>query len=635
MAVTPVHLARITFNQRMFNMREGLRTAGRDLYNVQNDLVTGLRFTYASEDPQRAAAAAELDRRLETLETIKTNVGNVNGVMTEVESSAQEAMDIFSEAKALAIQVVSDASSPAERQSLVTVVDAMIDQLVAIGNRKYLNTYLWAGHESTAPFQRALEGVLYTGDGNRMETIVEEDMTSDYYTIPGMEFFKAVSAEVQGVMDLNPAVTAETRISDLNGTAGRGVSLGRIAITAGGTRQEIDLRNAATVGDVVDLLNAAIPGSVSAFITAQGITMTQPTAGPLVEISDVGGGTTARDLGLAGSFATASRSGPDIDPRVSSLTTIKSLFSGAGANLGSLRIRTGSSTATVDLSKAETIEDVLNQVNFAGVGAWAQVGTDGKSLQIRSRVSGVDLMIEEAGGNTATTLGVRSLHTNTQLSELNYGMGMRTATGDDIRIQTASGATIDVDLSGSVTLQDVISRFNAAAGGAVAVTQDTQGNGLVITDNTAGGGALSVTALNDSPAVRDLGLDEAVVGNQLTGRDPNPLRVESPFTALMELREGMLTDDRLLMQRAGERIERVLTEMQQVQGQAAAQAKVMGLRLDRAEAETTAATIMLSDVRDVDFSDATIRFQQMQMALEANLITAQQVMNLSLMDYLR
>jgi flagellin-like hook-associated protein FlgL len=126
-----------------------------------------------------------------------------------------------------------------------------------------------------------------------------------------------------------------------------------------------------------------------------------------------------------------------------------------------------------------------------------------------------------------------------------------------------------------------------------------------------------------------------VTGNQLIGRDPNPLRVESPFTALLELREGMKTNDRLLMQRAGERIERVLTEMQRVQGQAAAQAKVMGQRLDRAEAETTAAQIMLSDVRDVDFTEATIRFQQLQMALEANLITAQQVMNLSLMDYLR
>jgi flagellin-like hook-associated protein FlgL len=43
---------------------------------------------------------------------------------------------------------------------------------------------------------------------------------------------------------------------------------------------------------------------------------------------------------------------------------------------------------------------------------------------------------------------------------------------------------------------------------------------------------------------------------------------------------------------------------------------------------------MLSDVRDVTFADAAVRFQQLQMALQANLSTASQILGMSLLNYL-
>ena len=58
-------------------------------------------------------------------------------------------------------------------------------------------------------------------------------------------------------------------------------------------------------------------------------------------------------------------------------------------------------------------------------------------------------------------------------------------------------------------------------------------------------------------------------------------------------------------------------------------------RADRADYEATATEVMRSDVRDADLAEAIVRFQQMQTALQANLSTASQVMNLSLLDFLR
>ena len=131
-----------------------------------------------------------------------------------------------------------------------------------------------------------------------------------------------------------------------------------------------------------------------------------------------------------------------------------------------------------------------------------------------------------------------------------------------------------------------------------------------------------------------LGLDVAATGNQLLGRDVNPVRVDSPFTALLQLSRGLQGDDRQAVQAAAQRLDRTLQNMQQVQGQMASQAKTMADRTERVDTETTAARTLLSDVQDVDFTDATLRFQQLQTALQANLVTGSKLMSLSLLNFL-
>ncbi len=635
MAVTPVNLTRVSFTQRYYNLRESMLTNSVGLYHVQNQLTTGLRFVRPSEDPLRASAAFDLDRRMERLDQAKTNLRTANAVLTEVESATQEAIDLFDEARSLAIQVVGDSTSHDEQIALTDVVDSILDQLVAIGNRQYLNTYLFAGHQNKPPFALTGEGVIYTGDANRMEAIVDTELGTDHYTVPGVEFFGATTAEVQGFVDLDPALTKSTRVGDLRGTTGQGVELGRIEVRRGNDVAQIDLSGAATVGDIIDKLNAELPGGMTAVMGVRGISLTQAGV-ENVTIAEIGGGHTARDLGLLGSFNLAVKPEEDLDPQVTPFTTIDALRAGAGMNLNTpIVVQNGSKSATIDLSSAKTVEDVLNAFNYADVGVWARIGSDGASLSVVSRLSGTDMTIAEDGGQSATLLGLRSLHGGTTLAALNDGEGVQTVSGNDLRITTANNTVIDVDLDGALTLQDVINRINAAGGGAVAATLKAQGNGLLIRDQTVGGGAFGIEPLGDSPAVRGLGLDAPATGNELIGKDVNPLRSDSPFTALLELREGMLRDDRNLMMDAGERIEEVLKNMQRVQGQIAAQAGQMADREERVETEVLATQVLQSDVRDVDFTEAVIRYQQLQNALQANLTTASKTMNLSLLDYLR
>lgn len=636
MAVTPVNLARVSFNMRAYNLLESMRLNTVGLNVEQTRLATGLRFLRPSEDPLRAVSAVNLENRLDRLGEVENNLAAVNATLSEVESNMQKAIDLTREAHTLAIEGVDDGITIDERKALATVANSLLDQLVAMGNSRYLNTYLFAGQQHASPFEQTLGGVLYSGDGNRRETVVDTDMSADHFTIPGQEFFNAISSRVVGAIDLDPALTADTRISDLRGAAGLGVELGRIVVVVAGQETEIDLSDAATVGDVVDQLNAEMPAGLQAAVGTRGINLTQTAVPVQVTIQDTTGGRTARDLGLLGGFSVVNRPGEDLDPRLTGLSRVSGLLAGAGIDLSrGLVVRNGANSGTIDLADAETIEDVLNRMNRPDLGVWARIADDGYRLEVLNRVSGTPLSVEENGGGVATALGIRSLYGGTLLADLNDGLGVETVDGDDIRITTADGTVIDVDLSGATTIQDVLDRMNAAGGGDINVGLVRFGNGILITDLTIGGGTLTIEALNSSPALMDLGLDVTASGNSLLGEDINPLYVDSPFTALIELRTGLESDDRHSMVRAAERLERVLEHMQTVQGELASQAKMMAGRAERVEAETSATRVLLSDVRDADFSESAVRFQQLQMALQANLGTASRVFNLSLLDYLR
>jgi flagellar hook-associated protein 3 FlgL len=633
MAVTAINLARVSDNLRAFNLLEALRQNQTALYRVQTSLSTGLRFQQPSEDPLGAASAASLDRRLSWMNQVKSNLGKVNSTLTEVDTAMQEALDLLSEAQSLAVQATGDSISSEERQSLATVADSLIDRLVTVANRKHLNTYLFSGLQTTTPFERTGDGVVYHGDAGRMLSMVDTDLTQDSFTISGQDFFGAVSSAVQGV-DLDPAVTRDTRLSDLNGARGQGIQSGRIRVTTNGGTVEIDLRGAATVGDVLDRLTAELPPDLTVQLGVRGFVFQSVGAPGPVGITEVGGGHTAADLGLAGQYS-GPPVGVDLDPRLTPQTRIADLKAGAGLDLtAGLTISNGSQTATIDLSGAETIEDVLNRINMAGVGVRAAISADGRSLTVQNCVSGSDLSIGENGGSAASALGIRSLSASTLLSALNDGEGVQTEPGGDLRITTSSGATIDVSFAGCTTLQNVLDRLNAAGGGAITAGWVSTGNGLLITDNTTGSGTFRVQALNGSEALADLGLDGAVTGKQLVGRDVNPVRVASPFTALLELKAGMQSDDRKALTLAGQHLDAILKHMQQEQGKMASRAKIMDDRADRVDTEVTATQSMLSDVRDVDFAEAAVRFQQLQMALQANLSTAGQVLSLSVLNYL-
>ena len=174
-----------------------------------------------------------------------------------------------------------------------------------------------------------------------------------------------------------------------------------------------------------------------------------------INIREVGGGSTASDLGIetGGILSTSPVVGKDLDPRVTLNTPLNVLLGGAGVASGeSFTIKQGSKSYNISTTGANTVEDLLNLVRRSGAKVEASLDSSGRHIAIRSLESGTSMTIAENGGDLATRLGLRTFDYDTPLSKLNFGQGVFISdTTDDLLLTRSDGTSFSVDLDGALT----------------------------------------------------------------------------------------------------------------------------------------------------------------------------------------
>ncbi len=339
-----------------------------------------------------------------------------------------------------------------------------------------------------------------------------------------------------------------TRLTSLND--GNGVhftddvtDIDDLAITlVDGTSAGVDLSGATTLKGVVDAINndADFTGKVTAAISADGnrLEVTDSTSGGgTFSIANGVLGAAADDLGLTnaavGGVITGSR-------LVSGLrdTLLSSLQGGQGlGTLGNIDItdRNGGGPDTVDLSGAETVQDVVDLINGSTAGVLAKVNDARNGIVVEDTSGGTgNLVISDADAtNSATALGIvnstsvasvgsgtlgrQILSEATLLSSLNGGNGI---TASDITITDTNGVSTSIDLntSGSEakTIGDVLDAINATSIG-VQASINTTGDGIIITDTALGSQTLGVKDVNGTLAA-DLNLTRASETVDISGQ---------------------------------------------------------------------------------------------------------------------
>ncbi|MCB9850081.1 MAG: hypothetical protein H6817_05190 [Phycisphaerales bacterium] len=645
MAIQSINVNRVSNTLRTDTLLSTLRQSTLSLFTEQNRISSGRQFLAPSDDPGRAARALNLTEILEQQDQLLTNIRHGGNVLDAADSAMAEANDLVNEAHSIASAHIGTLSSADERAAAAEVVASIREQLIAVGNRTFEGRYLFAGRKTdTQPFVNALNGAAFLGDTGDIFTRTDVNELKEI-NAGGDLIFGALSSSVQGFADLDPRLTADTRLEDLTGATNQGVRLGTFEIVEDGSAPvTINLTGADTIGDVVDKINAAATdagASFTAAVTDTGISITP--GGPAIIVRNVSTGTTASDLGIVASTATnAVIAGADLGPALTRTTLISDLAGGLGLDLSAgLIISNGELSQTVDLSTAQTVQDVLNAINNAGLYARAEINESGTGINVINTVSGTTMTIGENGGTAATALGIRSFHDGSSLAELNNGQGVRTVAGEtDMRITAKDGSTFDVNLDGANTITDVLDAINTAAANAgVAVTAELTdtGNGIRMADATGGAGTLSVSRLNNSFAIDDLGLFNKFASNastELVGDDVNGARANGLLTALYDLEQAMRSDDSQGMSIAAEDINTHLEQFSKARGIVGARAAAMQDRLTQTENAVFATQELLSEVQDLDYTEAVTKFQQAQTALQASLLTGSQLLNTSLLDFL-
>lgn len=648
----PVSAGRTSSALAIQRLTYQINTDQSAILDLQTQLSTGRRIQRASEDPGAAIRALAAQRQLEFKDQISTNLVAADTLLSATESTLSAAQSLMIEIRGLAVSVSGNTLSEEERTAAVAQIQASYERLLQLGNAKFQDQYIFAGSKATAvPFSAAGDAVRYVGKTDELMTITDTASTIAA-NITAEDAFGVRSDRVIGSVDLNPTLRLATPLHLLN--RGQGVAGGAIEIGDGTVSVEIDLANAYNIDDVVAQIGSKqVAGrTLRATVLPTGLQIeyADGLAGNL-QIKEVGGGTTAKDLGIATSGLVSSSPivGQDLDPLADLNTPLSSLLAGTGVLPGqTFVIQQGSRQFTISTNGTSTIEDLFNVIKRSGAKVEASL-VDGQRFAVQSLESGTTLSIAENGGTLATQLGLRTFDFGTPLSQLNFGQGIRTnSITDDLTITRTDGTSFSVDLDNLQTINDVISRinnhvsnFNPAT--RVLASLKPSGNGLMLSA-PAGAQQISVSNNGGSEAAWNLGLvslgESAATGNTvsgssvLQGADVSGVQVEGAFNSLARLRTAVANGRSEQMEGIVQAIDADLQRLSMARGLVGSrQQSIASIQTSSAEQQIALKEIESNEL-DADLAEVISSLSSRQAALQASLQLMGQVTRLTLFNYI-
>ena len=637
------NISRVSTSLRTFTLITQLQKNALRVFREEQRISTGNQLLSIADDPIAAEKIGRMLKSLDGQDQILANLQHADNQLASADSAISEISDLLIEAARIASEQAGSLQSAEERAAQAVIVDGIIDQLKTIGNRQFQSRYLFAGRSiNEPPLSTAIGRVTNLADQADLQTLVSNNFLLPF-NVTTDSLFGLRNEVVGGYANFDVQLNGNGRVSELGGATNRGVNLGPISVTEVGPAItfQVDFSGVETINGLIAKFNsdaAAAGSSLTLGINpVDGATLRITSATSGVVVSEVSQGTTAGDLGLKQTVAGMTLDGSNLNRRATRTTLINDLVPGGLSLSNGITITSGTTTTTVDFAGATTLQDILTRINGTGLGIRAVINAAGDGIEIENRIAGTTLVVGENGGNDAEALGIRTLDPSVLISRLNGGRGIHPVSGNDIEITDANGVAFQVDLSGALTINDVIGAINTAAttaGASITAAVSTNGAGLQLT-GPGGPNPITVAAVNLSPVAGELGIAKTGTSTLLDGDIVGAFTQTGVFSALYRLRDGLLGDDSSEITEAGSLINKLQRDTASIAGRVGARSRDMQARVQQTEDAVAATTGLLSELKDVDFIEAVTRFQQAQASLQATLQVGSQSLNLSLMDFLR
>lgn len=644
---TGISGSRVTSTIMSSNLYGALQRTQLQMLDAQQQITSGKQIAAPSDQPGRVSVVQFLQQRLADRGQTERNLSQASAMLDNIDVTLGEATNLVIDAATIASSQVGVGSDAATRRTEAAVIASQIDSLVNLANRQYNNISLFGGRNGAAAggvvFESFLGGVRYVGHEGRLgvDTGASE---AQAFNSNGVDAFGALSSRVKSQVNLQPQADATTRLADVRGADMQGFLSGVVRMDVDGVRVDVDLANADTLGDVATRLNHAIdslaPGAGSVALAGQGFELTA-TAGHTIEIADLGTARTAASLGLDITASGATTAGDSVHPKLTPQTRIASLGASVDWTSG-IQVQQGGHIAVLDFSGAQTVQDLINEVQRHNLGLRLSIDATSGQLSMVSEVSGVEMAIGENGGSTATDLGLRSLDRETSLDLFRRGLGVETEQGfDDLKVQLHDGSAFRVNLDGVHTVGEMMDRVILAADSAgiapgnFSVGMAAVGNGLEFQDHTTGTEDFRIDAVDQSQAALHLGIAQnAQNGDVIALEDTAKVRVENVFTHLMDLRDSLLNNDSIGITVAGERLQTGVDRITQARSLIGVDARRVTDAIGHSQSLKVTEEKMLSDVQDADLTEMIMKFTQLQQQLQASMKVGTVTLQTSFLDYM-
>jgi flagellar hook-associated protein 3 FlgL len=648
MSLLPLSIARVSNLMQANLTTQTLTQTQAQLLQTQTELSTGNAINQPSDNPAGASTILQINKTLANRQAYSSNLDQSTSMLGSVDTTLSSLNDLLNSAQSIASANVGSDVTASDRAAAAAQVDSLSSEALTLGNTQLSGQYIFGGDtDNNAPFVQSDGSIKYVGSTTTLSNVVDANTTRSFQ-VDANSVFGALSSQVQGTANLSPSLSTDTQITDLNGATNQGVSLGSIQISNGTTSATVDLSGADTINDVIEKINAAAVGGVTASIGSNGNLVLNASATDNITVTDVGGGTTAEDLGISQPTAAGAGvavTGASVGPKLTDLTPLSDLANGNGIDLASgIVITNGAQSATVQFSspplrQGATVEDMLNAINSSGTNVRAELNSSGTGIDIFNELQGTNMTIGENGGATAADLGVRSFNPSTPLADLNGGTGVQASTtGPDFQVTDSNGVSFQVSVSADTTVQDVINTINAdatAAGAQVTAAFATTGNGITLTDSAGGTGTLALSPLNSSSAASELGLSGTATNGVITGTDVNPITANGIFGDLQKLSTALKANNQTGITAAATALAADAKQVTSVQGANGAMLQELQNRQTQITAQNTATQSLLSNVQDINYAQVISQFETLQTSLQAGLESASKTLQLSLLNFLR
>ncbi|MDZ4852188.1 MAG: flagellin [Pirellulaceae bacterium] len=631
------------------------------LLKLQTQLSTGHKFQTPSEAPTAAVRVMGLQRAQELKQQSLVNLKSAQGYLNITETSLSNVQDILDAVKGLTVEASTNLLSDTDRKGLETQIDAYLDRLLALGNQRSQDRYLFTGGEVTkSPLERVNSVARFQGDDLDLLSIADQN-NHLMHNVTSQKAFGVISTGVTGSTDLNPSVTEGLRLADLNG--GQGVRPGAIQVSDGVNSVIIDLASSETVGDILEKINGVTLSGRALEIRVDtfGLSVNYLDAQPgTLRISDSGSGRISKDLGIATTVAQPVLPilGGDLNPILRKTTLLSQLNNDTGLDVtGGIRINQNGKSFNIDFSTATNVEDLLTAINNSGASVIADIAPGSRSLRIRSNESGSDFSISENSGTLAARLGLRTFNGNVPLSSLNHGQGIELADGPDLTFTRSDGTDFSVDIQSAITVQDVINLVNNHPDNQdpalrIVLGEQPFSNGLTLSAAVPPTPIppllppvpIGVRSSGGSSAAIGLGLvpkgttssSGTIVGTNyvIDGWDPNPQETEGMFNSLLRLKNAVRTGNLEEIARSSTLLDTDIERLTLARSD-------LGIRQQRIDSLQTANEDSLlefksqeSDIRDVDIAGVISELTSRQAAYEANLRLLSQNIRQTIFDFI-